>query len=225
MASSITLTEALISRTEDVETGVVCGTKVDFKQTGTIITVDQYPFAIVNFYIEQSRQYFKGRNLTRYVYSSKFLHYAYIGVLIVGLVGSPFNFILAFFMMLLNIPYLIMFIQHVYVTIQTVKHVLKQPGKPDDELPTSNAHLEITREEFAASYAASQQAGLGLIVHGKETVKIQVFSDSAKEKMKTSICLSWMYFIFAIMEIVWCLIVGIVGFSQGGGVQPKYRFQ
>ena len=69
---STTLTEALISRTEDVETGVVRGTKVGVKQTGKTVKVDQYCFARGNFYIEQSQQYFKGRKLTRYVYFSKF---------------------------------------------------------------------------------------------------------------------------------------------------------
>ena len=100
-----------------------------------------------------------------------------------------------------------MFIQHMYVTIQTTRYVYKQPGVPDDTLSTANAHLEITLEEFAASYAASQQAGLGLIVHGKGTVKIQVFQHSV------------------LSFVAWCLIVGIVGVSRGGGVQPKYRFQ
>ena len=221
---STTLTEALISRTEDVETGVVRGTKVGVKQTGKTVKVDQYCFARANFYIEQSQQYFKGRKLTRYVYFSKFLHYAYVGVLIVGLVGAPFNFILAFLMMLLNIPYLIMFIQHMYVNIQTMRHVRKQPGVPDHTLSTSNAHLEITLEEFAASYAASQQAGLGLIVHGKGTVKIQVFTESAKTIMNYCFNISLMFFMFAILEIGWCLVIGIAGIFQGGGVNPRYRF-
>ena len=232
MASSIALTEALISRTEDVETGVDRGTKVGVKETGTIVTVDQqtefeatvivnqYPFARTNFFIEEtlSRKYFKGRKLTRYLYFSKITHYAFIGLSIIIILGAPFNYVAAFLMLPINVFYVMLFFQHIYVNIQTMRHVLKQPGVPDHTLSTSNAHLEITLEEYAASYAASQQAGLGLIDHGKGTVKIQVFQYSAKRKMWYCILLSSIYFTFAILEILYC--VGFVGFGgvAGGGV-------
>ena len=226
MASgSVSTIEAAISRTEDVETGVVRGTKVGIKKTGTTVNVDRYMFAEANFYIEQSRIYFKGRKLTRYVYFSKVLHYIYIGVLILGFFGAVYNFIIAFLAMLLNIPYLIMFTQHMYVNIQTMRYVLKQPVVPDDTLPTSNAHLEITLEEFAASYAASQQAGLGLIVHGKGTVKIQVFADSAKDKMWLCINLSTCGFLGTLLlGIVYCPVFGLIGVVNGGGVAPAFSF-
>ena len=221
--ASVSTIEAATSRTEGVETGVVRETKVDIKQTGKIVyNVDQYLFARANFYIEASRQYFKGRKFTRYVYYTEVFHYIYFTML-VGLFVAPFNYIGAFLLLLLNIPHLIMFTQHLYVNIQTMRYVLKQPEVPDGTLPTTNnAHLEITLEEFTASYAASQQAGLGLIVHGKGTVKIQVFEHSTKNKMKICVCLSTFYFLCAVFLTLYFLIFGIIGGVYGGGVALCY---
>ena len=221
-SASVSTIEAAISRTGDVETGVVCGSKVGIKQFGrTVDNVDRYLFTEANFYIRESRRYFNGCKLTRYVYFSKILHYVYL--FIFTMVGAVLNFIAALLMMLLNIPYLIMFTQHMYVNIQTMRYVLKQPEVPDDTLAgTTNSHLEITLEEFAASYAATQQAGLGLIVHGKGTVKIQVFTESAKTKMKNCIWLSTLYFLGAFLGIVCCLIFVIIGVVNGGGLTICY---
>ena len=225
MAVSTTLTEALISRTEDVETVVVRATKVGIKQTETTVKVDQYMFARTNFYIEESQKYFEGRKLTRYVYISKILHYAFIGVSIISIVGAPFNFIVALLMALINTLYLVMFFQNMYVNVQTMRHVLKQLGVPDHTLSTSNAHLEITQKTYAALYTASQQAGLGLKVQGDETaLKIQVFTESAKRRMNFCIYLSSIYFTFAIMEIYYCVLFSAIGVTNGGGVNPAYRF-
>ena len=58
----------------------------------------------------------------------------------------------------------------------------------------------------------------------KGTVKIQVFTESAKTIMNYCFNISLMFFMFAILEIGWCLVIGIAGIFQGGGVNPRYRF-
>ena len=112
-----------------------------------------------------------------------------------------------------------------YVCIQTMRHVLKQPSFPATmNTAYSNYHMEITVEEFAAKYAVSHRAGLCVAVQGKETVKIQVFSHSAMNQMKSSVQVTITCFVFSLAFVLYCLASGIAGALYGGGIGISYSF-
>ena len=63
---------------------------------------------------------------------------------------------------------------------------------------------DITLEKFAATYAVSHQAGLGTIVQGTGTVKIQVFQNSSKSLMRVCVAVSTICFLASsIMFFYW----------------------
>ena len=201
-------TGAAVTSTGDVEAGVVHGTKVQVKETGNTVYVSHFMFARTNFFINASRQYVGKHKLTRYLYIP-FLQYVYIVVFIAS-ISSFANTTFAFVGLGLNFFAALIYTQNMYVNFKTMRYVLKQPGVPDHMLSTTNTFLEITLEKFAATYAVSHQAGIGAIVQGTGTVKIQVFQNSAKRLMRTCVAVSTICFLASFIMFFYCLAWGIV---------------
>ena len=201
-------TGAAVTRTGDVEAGVVHGTKVQVKETGNTVSLSNLIFIRTNFFISQSRPYVGKHKLTRYLYTP-FLQYMYLLVFLAS-IPSFVNTILAFVMLGLNFLAVLIYTQNMYVNFKTMRYVLKQPGVPDHMLSRTNTFLEITLEEFAAMYAVSHQAGLGAIVQGKGTVKIQVFQNSAKCLMRKCVAVSTICFLGSFTMFFYCLTWGLL---------------
>ena len=201
-------TGAAVTSTGDVVAGVVHGTKVQVKETGNTVYISNFMFARTNFFINESRPYVGKHKLTRYLYIP-FLQYVYIVGFFVS-ISSFASTTLAFVMLGLNIFFALIYTQNMYVNLKTMRHVLKQPGVPDHMLSRTNTFLEITLEEFAATYAVSHQAGIGAIVQGTGTVKIQVFQNSAKRLMRICVAVSTICFLASFIMIFYSLAWGIV---------------
>ena len=105
-----------------------------------------------------------------------------------------------------------------YVNIKTMHYVLEQPGVPDHMMTCNNTFLEISLEEFAVAYAATKEAGFGIVSKEKGTVKIQVFKNSAKLRMKTCVWISTLSFPTSFTLIffcgAWVIIKGITEFGN-----------
>ena len=74
----------------------------------------------------------------------------------------------------------------------------------------NNTFLEISLEEFAVAYAATKEAGFGIVSKEKGTVTIQVFKNATKGKMKTCVWISTLSFVTAVVLIVYCRVFAII---------------
>jgi hypothetical protein len=139
------------------------------KSTGVAVHVTDNLYPQTNFYIQQSRGYFPDRKLQTYVY----FYYFYIVYLIIflGSFLAFLNFIYAFVMAAVNGAFLLMLTQHIFVIVTTMRFVIKQPSVPNRTLQLNNDHIEIDLEVYRAQYAASSNAGIGLVVHGSGKIR------------------------------------------------------
>ena len=124
-------TETAVSlNTEYVEVGV-CEAKVGVKDVSKPVkNAGNSLFARTNFYIKQSQQYVGNHKLTCYWY----IPYLYYGVITIVSGLNLFVFlhsIYAFVILVVELFCLIMYTQNMYVNIQTMRHVLKQPSVPN----------------------------------------------------------------------------------------------
>ena len=199
---------AVVTRGNDVEAGVVTGRVLNIKETGTPTNIPGNLYGDSNFYIRNSRDYVGGRPITTYVYFY-FMPFIYLAVVIASLL-SPLNFILAIVCLVLNIIFFLFYIQHMYVNIKTMRYVLKQPSLPNHTMNLNNTFLEISLEEFAVAYAATKEAGIGIVSKEKGTVKIQVFKNSTKARMKTCVFMSTVSFFLSFVLICYCVSWAII---------------
>ena len=206
--ATIQTQSAVVAKGEDVEAGVLRGRILNIKETGTPTTIPGNIYGACNFYIQNSRDYVGGHPLTTYIYIH-FMPYIY-GVIFVASLFSPLLFYLAIVCFVLNIIFLLFYIQHMYVNIKTMRYVLKQPGVPNHLLTHNNTFLEISLEEFAVAYAATKEAGFGIVSKEKGTVKIQVFKNTTKGKMKTCVWISTLSFLTAVALIAYCGVFAII---------------
>ena len=110
-------------------------------------------------------------------------------------------------MAVVNGAFLLMYIQHIFVIIATMRYVLKQPVF-NGTLQSSNHHIEIGVDVYNAQYAASSNARIGLLVRGSGNVKVQVFDCIAMAYMKTTVIVSILCFVGSIGMVLCCLGVG-----------------
>ena len=211
--SKTQLQTALLAKGDDVEAGVLRGTNINVEAE----TPEQPALApgnlygLCNFHIRNSRDYVGDHRLTTYIYFY-YMEYTYVLIILISLALSPFVGVPAAVpCILLNIPFLPFFIQHMYVNIKTMRYVLKQPEVPDHQMKYSSAFLEISLEEYAVAYATTKEAGFGIVYKEKGTVKIQVLQQATKRKMKACVCISTLEFLSVIPVIIYCIVWAGVG--------------
>ena len=199
---------AVVAKGSNVEAGVLRGRVLNVKETGTPTKIPGNLYGDCNFYINNSRDYVGGHPLTTYVYFY-YMPIVYTVVFIASLL-SPITFYLAIVCFVLNIIFFPFYIQHMYVNVKTMRYVLKQPGVPSHMMTHNNTHLEISLEEFAVAYATTKEAGFGIVSKEKGTVKIQVFKNSTKGRMRTCVWVSTLSFFTSFVLIFYCGIWAIV---------------
>lgn len=204
--------EALVSKTGDVETGVVKERLVQVQRVGRHVNLPGNLYGDTNFYIRNSANYVGDRKLTTYIYFY-YMQYVYLVVFLVGCL-SPLNFILAVFMTAINVIFLLFYSQHLYVNIKTMRYVLRQPTLPDSKLNTNNAHLKITMAEFSLMYAQTREQGIGIVSADGGTVQIQVFRESAMLRMKICVVISTISFFASTVMVLYCNLWAIIAPRQ-----------
>jgi len=198
---------ALITRVGDMEAGLVQEQNVQVKEYDTTVIVNSYMYSKANFYIDQSQKFVGKRKLTRYKYI-KWLHWLYI-VIFHGSFFTPFHYKAAFVMFTVNFMVCLIYTQHLYVNINTMWYVLKQPCLPDNVLRSANTFLEIQLDTFQAEYAVLYNAQMGYIARERQTVQIQVFRKSTMTVMKNCVRVSTLCFIASLFMFLYCFIWGI----------------
>ena len=161
-------------------------------------------YAEVNFFIRSSKVYFQNHSLREYLQCYPWL-YPFV------LVASIFAFlhnIFAVVLVISNFVFLVIYIQHLIVSITTMRHVLLQPYLPDcsKELQGNcNMHLKITYEQYKVGYAKAGGAEIGIISGEAGMIQLQLFSLSTRTRMQRGVTLSTVYLIFSGLMLFYSL--------------------
>lgn len=190
-----------------IEVGEVNVSKATIKTTGTPTTLPGNIYGDTNFYIQQSRQYFEHLKFRTFIYFP-YCHIIY-PIIFLGSFLTLLNSIYAFVMTGVNGLFFLMYIQHLYVVITTMRFVLKQPTVPNHTMRLNNDHLEISIDVYRAQYAACDVAGIGIIQQNSGIVKLQVFRSKAFGVMKNVVVITVFSFIGSFLMIFYCLGAGI----------------
>lgn len=203
---------------------LVSGMTVQIRETtANVINLRDSIYTKANFWIGTSRQYVGGHRLYRYLHQARVNMYwplpfclfislifsPALGYIAVHLAGAIFNTI----MFAVGVAYLLLFTQHTFVNSMTIPHVLKQPSVPDHCLKNQNEYYEVTVEQFQAVFAASSNAGIGVVLSGTGKVKIQVFQKSAFLTMKICCVMSTIGLILSVILTIFSLVWAIKGFE------------
>ena len=201
--------QAILTKQDDMEAGVLKWRGVQVENVGRQTDLPGNLYGDTNFYIRSSAQYVGDRKLTTYVYFY-YMQYVYFVVFLVSCL-SPLSFILAVFMTIINVVFLLFYSQHLYVNIKTMRYVLRQPTMPDNKLPTKNAHYKITMAEFSLAYAQTKECGIGIVSADGDSVQIQVFQESAMLRMKLCVIISTISFLVSTVMVLYCNLWAIIG--------------
>ena len=180
-------------------------THAKYGTCGDVYLKNSY-YVKTNSYIDQSRPYVGGHKLTRYLYLP--LGEWFFIVIALASISAPSNAVVAFIWLAFGVFYLIIFLQHMYVNMNTIPHVLQQPSIEDRYQQTDNAFYEITIEKYQLLFATSSDAGVGEFSASR--VKIQVFTETAVRTIKICRILSTTGFFVCLLMIVYCFAWAIV---------------
>ena len=192
---------------DEAKAALLEGERIEVKEVGKAVSTGSSIYSKTNFWINESRPYVGDHKLTRY-FHLPLMMWIFLFLFIVSL-AAPAYYIYAFVMFGVGLIFFVIFLQHMYVNVKTMRYVLKQTSVPNDWIKFSNTFFVITLEKYRAFFAASSQAGIGLITSGKGTIKIQVFRKSSVGKMKNCVVLSTMAFLGSIFMVCYCLGSGI----------------
>ena len=200
--------EAILAKPDDVEAGVLKWRGVQVENVGKPTNLPGNLYGDTNFYIRSSARYIGDRKLSTYIYFY-YMQYIYFVVFLVSCL-SPLNFVLAVIMTIINVVFLLLYSQHLYVNIKTMRYVLRQPTLPDNKLPTKNAHYKITMAEFSLAYAQTRECGIGIVSADGDSVQIQFFQESTMLRMKICVIISTTSFFVSTVMVLYCNLWAII---------------
>ena len=181
--------------------------KIQVEQVGTTVFINGY-YNRTNHYIHQSREYVGSAKLTRYINFPALIGLSVVSILIS--LAAPALPILAFIMAGIDLAWFCIFCQHMYVNVKTMPHMLRLPRVPNNILSSNNAFFEVTRENYRAVFAQQAQAGIGIIIAEKGTVKLHILTYKAVSYMKVVMVYSTIGLLATFALMIYCSICGIV---------------
>ena len=202
--------------------GLLEGERFEVTQTGTVVLINGY-YNRTNHFIRLSREYVGGAKLT--VYANFPFMTALVIVSIVFSFVALAHFIVAFILAGIDLVWFCIFVQHMYVTVKTMPHMLRLPRVANDKMSLENGFFEITRERYHAGYSAQEEAGIGIIVAEKGTVKLHILSHRAVNFMKIVMVASTLALLTFFALMIYCVVFGILGAVNGGGAFSSYSFK
>ena len=162
-----------------------------------------------NHYINESRKYVGKHKLTRYLYF-RYMEWVYLLIFIAS-IFTIFSAAYAFIMTIVNGIFFVIWLQHMYVNVGTMPHVLRQPSLPDHQLELGNNLLRISVEKYRALFAHTNEELIGIVGGSSDSVTVQVFRHSSMTIMKICVAVSSIAFISSVAMLIYCLSVGIIG--------------
>ena len=98
------------------------------------------------------------------------------------------------------------FIQHLFVNITTMQHVLFQPHLPDNsETLQGTCNNLCTLRQYKISYAKARNFEIGTISSQAGMIQLQVFNSTTQKRLKLCVLLSTVYLIFSGLMLFYCL--------------------
>ena len=184
--------------------------KFELQRVGTTVFINGY-YNRTNHYIHQSRDFVGGAKLTRYINFPALIGLSVVAMLVS--LAAPAFFILAFIMAGIDLTWFCIFCQHMYVNVKTMPHMLRLPRVPNNILSSNNAFFEVTRENYRAVFAQQAQAGIGIIIAEKGTVKLHILTHKAVSYMRIVMVYSTFALLATFALMIYCIVFGIVGIA------------
>lgn len=127
--------------------------------------------------------------------------------MLISLVAAPYYFILAFVMAGVDLAWFLVFVQHMYVTVETMPHMLRLPRVPNHMIKTANGFFELTWEKYQAVFRCQAQAWFSTTapVNSKETVRLHVLTDRAIHCMKVVVIYSTIALLVFFALTIYCI--------------------
>ena len=178
------------------------------RNVGRIVSLRNNIYIKTNFYIVQSRQYFRGRTLNCFLYFRGML-WTYIVLGCVSLL-APTSATYAFLCLALHVAYTVFWSQHLYVVLTTLPVVLSQPMLVGGEPGTANVHLEVSMEYHRADIQERDGEMTGIMGGVRGRGKVQALTAKAIETIKGCRIFSVLCFIACPWFLVYCCASAIL---------------
>ena len=189
--------------------------KIAVEQVGTKVIINGY-YNRTNHYIHCSRDFVGGAKLTRYINFPALIALSVLAMLVS--LAAPAFFLLAFLMAGIDLAWFCIFVQHMYVNVRTMPHMLRLPRVPDNMLRSNNGFFEISLEKYTMMFGVQAQAGIGIIIGTKGTIKLHILTDKAVCYMKTVMVYSTFALLATFALMIYCTVFGIANLVAGGGI-------
>jgi len=177
------------------------------RSVGKRITLSGGIYGHVNHYIRQSRKYFPHRRLRTFAYFY-YMPYIYIALIFPGSLLC-FHFTTSLLLAEFHLCFFLLYCQHVYVCLGTLRYVQMQPTAPNHSMTLANEHKEIDFEEYQMRFAATSNVGVGFVTHSAGKIKYQVFRQSSKEQLRRVTAMSLAGVLTSFLAWLVCTIIGI----------------
>ena len=213
-------TNAEVYQVGGVTAGQASRTEVSVRETGNRVTIPNNPYLYANFFIVQSRAYFPGRALKKYVYfrglNTLFCLHLF------SLLGLPFFLIctlhsagwfFTFAALTVDIIAFLIYSQHLYINFTTIPWLLKLPVIPEQRL--TNNHYVIDIATLDTAFIAAREAGVGvnITVGGAAKLKIMAFNQKGINYIRSAHNRAYLYISLAVTagfwSLTWIVIQGI----------------
>ena len=194
--------------------GLLEDEKFEVEETTTPVYVNGY-YNRTNHCIHQSREYVGGAKLTRYI-NFPALFILSVVVMLVSL-AAPGYYVVAFIMAGIDFAWFCIFVQHMYVNVRTMPHMLRLPRVPDNMMQTHSGFFEITLEKYSELFGVQAQAGIGIIVAEKGTIQLHILTYKAVCYMKVVMVYSTFALLATFALMIYCTVFGIVGVTTAAG--------
>lgn len=161
-----------------------------------------------NFYIQQSRQYFKEHTLKTFFYF-RGMQWCYLVILILSLL-APTSSVYAFLCLAVNVLFTVIWSKHMIVIIFTMPLVLSQPVVLEDGPNSRNKHLQISVQQHQADIRVKDGEAVHTSSGRRRSGKFQAFNSNAVMIMKKCIVVSITSFVACITMLVYCTACGLI---------------
>ena len=96
--------------------------------------------------------------------------------------------------------------------------MLRLPRVPDHMLRSNNGFFEISLEKYTKIFGVQAQAGIGIIIGTKGTIKLHILTYKAVCYMKTVMVYSTFALLATFALMIYCTVFGIANLVAGGGI-------
>lgn len=195
----------------------VSQTEIDVNEYGVGVIIKDSAYAATNHYIQQSKQFFPKRKLYKYVYFQR-MRWLVAFLFFINLLSFD-SFYVAIIMDMINLIFLIIFLQHQCVNCCTMHIVRKQPVI--EKQRKRNNFYKVCIRELNGVFLENYQRNVGVVALNEQEIELQAFNRVAVMLMNHARCYSVVYLItVAIM----CGYSGYFTFFTYGQWKPSDQF-